>query len=76
RQGIRRFLRRHRGSQVELASMLGVSESFLSLWLNGRGVSARLEKEVPDVVKALQQRILERGEIRPKRAAQQTVVAV
>lgn len=58
---VRLFVRKHRGAQGELAAMLGVSESFLSQYLRGRSVSARLDREIPGHIEALKQRVIERS---------------
>ena len=61
---IRQFIAKHRGSQGELAQMVGVSESFLSQWLRGRSTSARLDAEVPAKLEELKGRVIERGSVK------------
>lgn len=50
---IRDFVRAHRGALGELARLTGCSTSFLSQYLRGRGVSARLDAEVPQRLEQL-----------------------
>ena len=52
---IRDFVRAHRGALGQLARLTGCSTSFLSQYLRGRGVSARLDQELPRHLESLRQ---------------------
>jgi DNA-binding transcriptional regulator YdaS (Cro superfamily) len=60
KKAIREFLLKNRGSQGELAAMLGVSETFLSQWARGRSASARLDREIPACMDELNRRMLQK----------------
>jgi transcriptional regulator with XRE-family HTH domain len=60
---IRDFVQLHRGTLGELARLSGCSTSFLSQYLRGRGVSARLDQELPQQFEALQRRGADRAAV-------------
>ena len=56
RKEIRKLFKAHRGSQAEVARLLGVSQVTVGLWLRRRCTSARLQREIP----AFAQRLIAR----------------